>query len=190
MKLNIFFTLLAIMIGCTCCRDNDELRNDVSKNKPVPIGDNSFVFNEKIYRIINNELLQIGDLNDTSIRRLKISSSELKNLGTSSLSFIKEGSTTKITSVYRGNYLYFKLALFGLNDLRDNFSPGNFTIEFMDSYDFTIYSSIISTSEMIRIIDSDGKTDHFEYNGKIEISMDAQAAITTYNISSSVRPRK
>ena len=101
MKQILMLSLFIItMTGISCWRENAQ--NDDPLGKPIPIGENSFVFNEKVYKIINNELLQIGNLNDSSIRKLKISSSELKNLGTSSLSYVKRRvPLSRITGVYR-----------------------------------------------------------------------------------------
>ncbi|HEY1872074.1 MAG TPA: hypothetical protein VGG71_13515 [Chitinophagaceae bacterium] len=178
--------LLTALFSFGCYeKDKEANKNDNAISNPIPVGENSFVYDNKVYKIINNELLQIGNLNDTSIRKLRISSSELKDLGKSSLSYIKPNGEAMISSVYRGNFLYFKFLLTGIDDLKTNYKPGTFSVQFMDEFGFTIFSKEISTNEMIANV-SDGEIAYFEYDGKIELSLDAQASITTFNVSSNV----
>jgi hypothetical protein len=188
MNNKLILTAFVIVIVNLGCRDNAEVQSDSTKNNPIPVGENSFVYKDKVYKIINNELLQIGDLKDTAIRKLKISTSELKTLGKSNLDYIKKDAEGSITSVYRGNILYFKLKLFGINDLKEKYLPGVFTIEFIDDFGFTIYKTDVNTNELIGEV-LDGVIIEYEYNGKIEISMDAQAAISRIGITSSVKKR-
>jgi hypothetical protein len=174
--------MLALFMGC---------KNDLepSIDKAIPIGEDAFVYKEKVYKLLNNELLQIGDLKSANIRKFEISKPKLKYLGVTSIGFVKKGASVDVNSVYRGNYLYFSLRFDGINDLRENFMPGSFTADFLDEFGFMIYSVNIPTNEIIQTIGSDGLTAHYDYNGKIELSIEAEMAIEKCQMESTVRAR-
>ena len=184
MKHGLIYTLILIsVVNIKCQEDSRNQKN----NEAIPIGENAFVYKDKVYKLINNELLQICDLKETNIRKLEISSPKLKDLGTRSLDFIKKGAYSIINTVYRGNYLYFKLKLDSINDLKESYFPGKFTVTFLDEFNFAIYTIDISTEDLIGSVDESGKIAEYKFNGKIEISLDAQASITDYGISAAIK---
>jgi hypothetical protein len=189
MKIRILISITIIGIIGIGCRNDERFHKDYPEINPVAIGENSFVYNQKVYKVINNELLQIGDLNDTAIRKLKISNSELKDLGATTLDFIKANAEAKVSSLYRGNFLYYKIILIGINDLKENYRPGKFTIDFRDEYGFSITSVSIYTSDIIGGVIG-GKVVEYEYYGKIEMNQDIQTSIKSYDISSTVAKNK
>jgi hypothetical protein len=172
--------VISILMGC-------KSEPKPAGDKAIPIGEGTFIYKEKVFKLLNNELLQISDLDSSHIRNLEISKPALKYLGEASIDFVKKGASGNISSVYRGNYLYFRLRLNGINDLKESFYPGMFIVEFLDEYGFVINSIDIQTSDLIRTIGEDGTTDSYEYNGKIELSIEAETAISKYSISSTVR---
>jgi hypothetical protein len=176
----IALIILGFLTGCK--RDSEP-----ATEKAIPIGEGTFVYKERVYKLLNNEVLQIGDLKSTAIRKFEISTPKLKYLGRATIDFVKKEASVDVNSVYRGNYLYFMLRFDGINDLRDNYLPGSFTVEFLDEFGFMIYSVNIPTSDIIRTVGADGTTDHFEYNGKIELSIEAETAISRCSMESTVR---
>jgi hypothetical protein len=155
--------------------------------KAVSVGENTFVYNGKLYKLLNNELLQISNLDSSRIRKLEISKPTLKDLGEASINYIKKGASGNIKSVYRGNFLYFRLQLDGISDLKENYYPGSFTVQFMDEYGFVINSVDIQTGELIGEMNEYGIVNSYEYNGKMELNIEAEAAISKCSISSSVK---
>jgi hypothetical protein len=170
------FTLLLATAGCLGACSND-----------VQIGDNTFVHKDKIYRVIDNEIREIGDLSAGNIKKFEVSSPKQKDLGTTSLSFVKEGASTSLKALYRGNFLYYTLTVDGINDLRDSYSPGELTIEFVDEYGFIMHSTKIETSDLTGMIGEDGKPHSFVYHGKTEMSLDINAAIRSYNVTAGIK---
>jgi hypothetical protein len=179
-KRHIITLLIPFFIGC-----NGD--SNVNVRKAVAIGENTFVYNGKLYKLSNNELLQISNLDSSHIRKLEISKPSLKDLGEASLNYIKKDASVKIASVYRGNYLYFRLLLHGINDLMEDYYPGKFTVEFLDEYGFVINSVDFLTSELVGNMGEDGAIHAFEYNGKMEINIEAEAAISKCSVSSTVK---
>lgn len=146
------------------------------------IAENTFVHNDKVYKIVGNEVSQIGDLST----EIEISKPTKKNLGIASLSYIKAGATTKLEGLYRGNILYFKLNIIGLNDLRD-YNDGVFTVDFKDEFDFILQQTVIPANELTTVIDDNNQISYFEYNGKTEMSTEINKAIKSYSIVSNVK---
>lgn len=151
------------------------------------IAENTFVYKEKVYKIVDNELAMIGDLKSDSIRKFEILKPTQKDLGSADISFVKAGASTKLDALYRGNILYFKLFIIGINDLRDNYSTGMFTINFKDEFDFILHKTEISTNELTRVLDENNNINYFEYNGKTEMSTEINKSIKSYSVSSSVK---
>lgn len=153
------------------------------------IAENTFVHKEKIYKIIDNELREIGDLNTSEIKKFEVSKPKQRDLGISTLSFVKKGAETSLKALYRGNYLYYSMKLIGINDLRDNYSEGKFTIEFVDEFGFILHSTTILTSDLTAIMESNGNIQYFEFSGKTEMSTEINSAIKSYSVTASIRKR-
>jgi hypothetical protein len=145
------------------------------------------VYDTKVYKLIDDELTQVADLNSKTIRKFEVLKPQQKNLGTDTLWFIKPGVEAKVNALYRGNYLYFKLYIEGINDLKENYYPGQFNLEFLDEFGFLLHSTEVLTSDLTGIVGENGKIDHFEYNGKTEMSTEINSAIKTFSVSSTVK---
>ena len=157
------------------------------KADTIQIGENTFVRKEKVYRIIDNEITELGDFKTDSITKSTVLNPKLKNYGENALDYIRKGANSKLTAVYRGDILYFKMDIEGLNDLREKYYGGGISINFLDEYGFQIHITSIEMNELIRIVDKDNKTVRFEYNGKTKMSSEVSKAISTYSVSSSLR---
>jgi hypothetical protein len=153
----------------------------------IQIGENTFVHKDKIYKIIDNELREIGDLSAKEIKNFEVSKPKQKDFGNSSLSFIKSGASTSLKALYRGNFLYYSLTVEGINDLRDSYNSGTLTIEFVDEYGFIMHSTEIPTSELIGMLGADNKPHAFVYHGKTEMSTEINAAIKSYDVTASIK---
>ena len=101
---------------------------DLPDKNTVRIGENTFIHNEIVYRIIDNEITELGTLKSDTITKSMVLSPRLKNYGSNSLDFVKIGAHTQLTAVYRGDILYFNFRLSGLNDLREKYRDGHLTI--------------------------------------------------------------
>jgi hypothetical protein len=156
-------------------------------NNNTQIAENTFVHGNKIYKIIDNELREIGDLGSNDIKKFEVSKPKQRDLGTSSLSFIKKDASTSLKALYRGSFLYYSLEVDGLNDLRENYDTGQFTIEFVDEFGFILHSTTIPTNEIVRIVDDNGNVHHLIYNGKTEMSTEINSAIKGYSVTASLR---
>lgn len=151
------------------------------------ISDKTFIYKNKIYKIVDNELLELASLDSKNIRKFEVLKPKQKSLGTASLSFVKENAFAKLDALYRGNILYYKFNLTGFNDLKDNYYPGKFTIDFEDEYGFIINSIEILTSDLTGLIGSDGSVESYMYNGKTEMSTDINSEIKKFSVSSNVK---
>src|ERR1700744_5535664 len=171
------FTVIAFVLLLSACKNN------------VQIGENTFIHEDKIYKIIDNEPREIGDLSTGNIKKFEVFKPKQRDFGNSSLSFVKQGATTSLKALYRGNYLYYSLRVEGLNDLRDNYSPGMLTIEFIDEYGFIMHSTEVASSDLVGLVGEDNKPQAFVYNGRTEMSVDINAAIKSYNVVASIKPR-
>lgn len=180
MKLNLSYSLALVSYTViTSC----------SSKTPTQIAENTFIQDNKIYKVIDNEVREIADLNADNIKKFEVSKPKQRDLGVSTLSFVKQGAETSLKALYRGNYLYYSLKITGINDLRENYSDGRFSIEFVDEFGFILHSTEVSTGELTRIMDSNGSVQYFEYNGKTEMSTEINSAIKTYNMTASLRKR-
>lgn len=106
--------LVAFFSGCT-------------ENQTTQVAENTFVYNSKIYKIVDNELTIIGDLNSDSIRKFQVHQPVKREFGECTLDFVKPNSHTELNALYRGNSLYFNFYLLGLNDLKEEYEPGLFS---------------------------------------------------------------
>lgn len=151
------------------------------------IAENTFIHGHKIYKIIDNELREIGDLSTSDIKKLEVSKPHQRDMGTSDLSFVRAGATTSLKALYRGNFLYYTLQLNGLNDLKDNYEGGRLTVEFLDEFGFILHSTEILTSDLVRIVGERGETQYFIYNGKTEMSTEINSAIVKYDVTAALK---
>lgn len=168
--------LLVLIVLTTAC----------STNGTVRVGENTFVHNHIVYRIIDTQITELGSLASDSIPKSLVLSPTLRNYETYNLDYVKSGAFTELTAVYRGDILYFNLRLNGLNDLRDRFRGGGININFIDEFGFEINSVLISMNELTRILGPGNKVVRYDYNGKAQMSREMYRAIYTYSISSSL----
>lgn len=176
MKLYTFLLIALMFLASSCSND-------------VQIGDNTFVHKGKIYKVIDNELREIGDLSAKEIRKFEVSKPQQKDFGSSSLSFVKPGTYTTLKALYRGNFLYYSLKVEGINDMRDSYGSGTLTIEFVDEFGFIMHSTAVPTGELVAMLGEDGKPHAFVYNGKTEMSTEINAAIKSYEVAAALKPR-
>lgn len=169
------FVLSSTMLSCS--------------NNNTQIAENTFIHKEKIYKIIDNELREIGDLNASDIKKFEVLKPKQRDMGTSTLEFVKPGALTQLKTLYRGNYLYYSLKVTGLNDLRENYTPGALTIQFLDEYGFILHSTDVPVTELVKDINDQGKVEFFEYNGKTEMSTDISSAIKSFTVNASIQQR-
>lgn len=174
----IVFVLMALGIMTSCSNKRSEA---------TPIGENTFVYDAKVFRIIDNEVTQLGNLETDSITKTAVLNPILKNYGSIEMDYIREGATSELTAVYRGDMFYFKMELYGLNDLRAKYLSGTLAINFLDEYGFQIHSTSVDMTELIQIVGDDNEPVNFEYNGQTQMSSEVYQAIATYSISSSLR---
>jgi len=153
-----------------------------------PINENTFIYGHKVYKVVDNEVREIANLND-EVRKISISKAEQKNLGRSSLGFVKPGAFSMMQTLYRGNYLYYKIQIDSLNDLKENYVGFGFTLELKDQYGFILNSVPIQLSDLIGFIGDDKKIHEYQLKGKIEMSSEIGLAIANYDLTSSIEKR-
>jgi hypothetical protein len=155
----------------------------------VQIGENTFVHKETVYRIIENQITELGSLRSDTIAKSMVLNPQLRDFGSRSLSFITNDARAELTAVYRGNILYFKMAIQGLNDLREKYYDGSVTLNLLDEYDFEIQTITIGSSELVKILGRNGQTMNYEFNGRVEMSSEMYQAIARFSVSASLRKR-
>jgi hypothetical protein len=170
-----FAAFCALMISC-----NDH------RPATIQIGENTFVHKDKVYRIIDNQITELGSLESDSISKSTVLDPKLKNYNDYALDFVAHGAYTHMTAVYRGDVLYFNLRVNGLNNLRDKYRGGNLTINFIDEYGFEIGSTEVGIGDLTQILGSGKETLRFEYNGRSKMSSEMYKSIYTYSVSSSL----
>lgn len=163
-----------------------------SKHKDaVKIDDNTFVHDSKVYRIVDNEVMQISDLDADNTRKYDALKTLSRDLGKNKLDQIKANATAHLTTLYRNNRMYFRLNISGLNDLLENYERGTFTVQFYDSLAYVIYSVKINSNELTAIIGRDGKSIvDFSYTGISEMPLHSFEMIESYEIASSVSKKE
>jgi hypothetical protein len=176
-----YLKFLLLLLSCTLfsCSNNN-----------TQIAENTFIHNDKVYKIIDNELREIGDLSASNIKKFEVLKPKQRDMGEYSLAFVKQGATANLKTLYRGNFLYFSLKLFGLNDLQENFRGGALSIQFRDEYGFILHSTDISVTDLIKVVNDQGSVEYFVYNGKTEMSTDINSAINSFDVSSSIMLRR
>lgn len=172
--MRILYCLLVVIIFFTGCDDD----------KAVQVGENTFVYNGNVYKLIDNELTRLSEIESSDSIKPK-----LREFGNASISFVKEGASAQINGLYRGNYFYFKLRILGLNDLREKYAMGQFIIEFTDEYGYVLHSTPILVSDLIGIIGDNSKIQYYEYNGKTEMNPNIFNVIKTFSVSSTVKAK-
>lgn len=165
------------------------LLSSCGQNNSTQIAENTFVYKDKVYRLVDNELTEVTDLDAKEIRKFEVLKPKQKTFGSYSLSYVKENASAELNALYRGNILYFKLTLNGLADLKENYSPGQFTINFEDEFGFILHSTEVSTRDVIGLIGNGGKVEFYQYNGKTEMSTDINSEIKSFTVSSTVKKR-
>ena len=179
MKKYLLIAFIGIITLLSSCGD---INNDATQ-----IGENTFIHKSKDYSIINNQITELGNFKSDTIAKSTVLSLELIGYGKYSLSHIKKEASSNLGAVYRGDILYFKMDINGLNDLREKYNRGELSLNFLDVYGFEIHKTPIKIGELIRIADSNDETLNFEYNGKTQMSSEIHKAIFTYSVSSSLR---
>jgi len=191
--ISVFFIFLTL--GLISCSQRDDI---------VQVGENTFVFKHKVYTIIDKKILLLGDLVKDSINQIQIYKSNIFGKTSfsnqycteiefpkQSLDFIKGGASSKFAFEYRGNEVYFRLSLYGMEDLKENFNSGSFTLNLIDNFKFVLFSIEIPTNEFIGVLASDDKSiDYYRYNGSIETNNEVFQSIYNYNLSSTVKLKR
>jgi len=175
MKIKI--SILCLLVMFYSCKEN----------KTTQVAENTFIYDNKIYKIVDNELTELANLKTDKIRKFEVSKAKQKSLGTADLSFVKPNAKAKLETLYRGNILYFKMTIKGLNDLKENYNSGSFTINMLDDYNFIMKSIDVPTSDLVGSVDENDTVVEFRYNGKIEMSTDINLAIESFTLSSTVK---
>ncbi len=173
---NLFIFLILLLTAC-------------STKETTQIAENTFVHGDKVYKLIDNEIREIGDLSVKEIKKFEVSKVKERDLGTTELDYVKLGATTSLKALYRGNYLYYRLRIFEFSDLKSNYYAGNFTIGFIDEFQFVLHSAEIPSSELVQVMDENNQIVYFEFNGKTEMSTEINSAIKRYSVTSSARKR-
>ena len=172
---NLWLLIPCIILFCSCGKNSDTTQ----------VAEDTFVHKNIVYRIIDNEVTVIGDLKSDSIREFQVIKPVKRDFGQSDLSFVKQGAFATLDASYRGNFLYFNLNIFGLND---NYLTGSVTVRFLDEFGYVIHSTKVATEELTGLIGANNSTiTQYFYNGKTEMSNDIYSAIKTYSVSAALK---
>jgi hypothetical protein len=134
-------------------------------------------------------LTWVADLSDKNIRKFEVMKPYHDSLKAADLSFVKTGAEPTMETLYRGNLLYFKLKVEGINDLKEDFSPGEFDVDFEDEYGFILHSTEVPTNQLTAVLGHDNKVNYFEYNGKTEMSTEISSSIKSFSVRSTVKAK-
>lgn len=174
----IQLTILSILLFSLCA----------CQSKDTQIAENTFIHNNKIYKVIDNEVREIGDLNSDTIKKFAALKPRQRDFGINKLDFFRIGAYTELVALYRGSNLYYNLKLNGLNDLRTTYSSGGqLTIQFLDEYGFILHSTAIPVTEFTNVVDDNKKTEYFMYSGQTEMSTEINSAIKSYDVTVSLQ---
>jgi hypothetical protein len=154
----------------------------------VPIDESTFVYGSKVYHVVDNEVMQISDLNSDHMRKFDVNKVQSVVFGETSLAHVKKDATAYLTVMYRNNKMYYRLEINGLNNLREDYDRGTFTIEFRDSSLYLLHSIPIETSDLIASVRDDEKhtVTGFFYQGSADMTLHTFELIHSYAVSSSV----
>lgn len=177
--------VLSLKISCllifiTACRQ---------KVETIQIGENTFVHQEKVFRVIENQITELGNLNSDSLAKSTVLSQKLKDFGRYNMDYVKPGAATLLSGVYRGDIFYFRAEVFGLNDLTERYSGGGLTFDFLDEFGFQIQTITVLQNELTRIVGDNDKTLYFQYYGKTQMSSEVYRSLASYSVSSSLRKK-
>lgn len=159
------------------------------RHDTIHIGDNTFVHNEKVYRVIDNQITDLGTLDVDSIVKSRVVNSVLRDFGRYEMDHVRKAAYSELRAVYRGDVLYFKIGIYGLNDLRERYAGGALILNLQDQYGFQIHTFVVQTTELTRIVGDNNKTLYYEYNGKTQMSSEVNQAISRYSVASSLREK-
>lgn len=178
-----FFYYLLLFTGLVvinaACQSN--------KNKAVQVGDNAFIHDNKVYKIIDNQVTMLQDMDNDTIAKSSILEPKMKMFERDTLDFIKKGASALLTGVYRGDQFYFTLRIDGFNNLREDYHSGGLTINLKDQYGFNLHSIEAGVGDFVRIVNENDETRYFSYDGTTQMNSHIFRAIDDYSISSSLR---
>lgn len=170
---NFILTSLLVTILCSC-----------NNSEAIRIAENTFVLNDRVFSVIDNEITELANLKEDTIS--KTMKPDHKSFGEVPLDFISEGAIIELSGVFRGNVLFVKMKLYGMNDLREKYSGNGLSINLKDEYGFNLKTLEISKGEMVRVVGYDKETSHFVYDGFVPMNAEIYRAISEYDISSSL----
>lgn len=175
-----YFLLLFAGLGVisTACQSN--------KNKAVQVGDNAFIHDNKVYKIIDNQITLLQDMDKDTIAKSSILEPKMKMFERDTLNFIKEGARAGLVGVYRGDQFYFTLRINGFDNLREDYR-GSLTINLKDQYGFNLHSIEAGVGDFVRVVNDKGQTRYFSYDGTTQMNSHIFRAIDDYGISSSLQ---
>lgn len=153
-------------------------------SKDTQIADNTFIRGDKIYKVIDNELREVADI-DGKVKKFEALKPKQRDFGRFDMSFVKVDAYTTLKALYRGNLLYYNLKVFGINNMNTSYNS-HITIEFLDEYGFILHKVEVAKAELTSIVDNDGNRLYYLYSGKTEMSTDINSAISTYNVSAAL----
>jgi hypothetical protein len=78
------------------------------------------------------------------------------------MDYVRKGAYSELRAVYRGDVLYFKIGIYGLNDIRERYTGGALIINLQDIYGFQIHTFPVQISELTRIVGDNNKTLYYE----------------------------
>lgn len=173
-------SVLAVILVISSC----------SQPQTTQVADGTFVHNQKVYKIVDNELTLIGDLTSDSIREFQVTEPEKREFGEDDINFVKDGASVNLDALYRGTTLYYNFNLSGFNDLKENYNSGHFILQFFDEHGFILHSTVIATEDLTGMVGADQATvEGYSSHGKTEMSIDIYKAISDYSVSSTVKPK-
>ena len=165
------FMPAALMLLCAC------------GSKDTQIADNTFIHGTKIYKVIDNEVREIADINN-DVKKFEALKPTQHDFGKYELSWVRQDAHTNLKALYRGNFLYYNLTVHGLNDLKSSFSrTGRFTLQFLDEYGFILHEVEVPITELTGVVNDTGDLQYYTYNGKTEMSTEINSAIKKYDVT-------
>ena len=176
--LNYILVFAGLFVISSACQSN--------KNKAVQVGDNAFIHDNKVYKIIDNQVTLLQDMENDTIAKSSILEPKMKMFQPDTLDFIKEGARAFLTGVYRGDQFYFTLRIGGFNNLREDYHSGGLTINLKDQYGFNLHSIEAGVDDFVRVVNENDETRFFSYDGKTQMNSHIFRAIDDYSISSSL----
>ncbi|OOQ57115.1 hypothetical protein [Mucilaginibacter pedocola] len=147
----------------------------------------TIVKGDKVYKIVDNELMFVGDLGSADIKNIKDAQPKPVDLGVRDLGFYKPGVKAALTGIYRGATFYYRLKITGIETTP---SYGSIEVEFFDEHKFIISSTTVPVGQLVRLVDDAGRLEWYEYNGKADINPALKSAISGFSIGTSMPVEK